>query len=554
MARARRWSPEREGVVDPYRSAAREARAEAPRDPGIVGDIIAQFADPLAFYRELVQNSIDAGSPSIDVRLEYDPSAGAVRVAVRDRGEGMTRDILENQLLVLFRSTKEQDKTKIGKFGIGFASVLAPNPEVVAVSTSRDGRRLALHLNRDLTYELYDGGPATQTGTTVELDIAMPADQVATFARSSIAALERWCRHASVPINVTAQLPSGEAITARIDRPLALEGALVETRATSDDGALLAIVGLTAPAGPYTGFFNHGLMLHETTEPLLGNVAVKLQDARLGHTLSRDNVRRDAHFERAIEFARSLVGRALPAAAATELRNAAEAGDHARWWKLVRAFDDAKLELPKRSWWFPLIEPLGDRRAVEAGALSDAWSSHARTQITGLLAARGAPVLQCAANDRRFLAALVASVTGETLRDVAAELTCVTPVVQTDEDVALLALVAEHLAAVYRAPLAMTIATLAGVHAGVFAIAGEPGNTPYLVTDDQARRNPLGRKRQTLVISESHAWYRAARRCDPRTAADLITRALLLGHELLDVPRSTALLERTLDQIGLELP
>ena len=60
-----------------------------------------------------------------------------MRVAVRDRGEGMTRDIIENQLLVLFRSTKEKDDTKIGKFGIGFASVLAPDPEVVERAHAR---------------------------------------------------------------------------------------------------------------------------------------------------------------------------------------------------------------------------------------------------------------------------------------------------------------------------------------------------------------------------------------------------------------------------------
>jgi hypothetical protein len=540
--------------VDPYRSAAREERAEAPRDPGIVGDIIAQFADPLAFYRELVQNAIDAGSPSIEIKLEYDQGAGIVRVAVRDRGEGMTRDILENQLLVLFRSTKEQDMTKIGKFGIGFASVLAPNPEVVAVHTSRDGRRLALHLNRDLTYQLYDAGPATQTGTTVELDITTPADQVETFARASIAALERWCRHASVPITITAQVPNREPITARIDRPLALDNALVETRATSDDGNLLAIVGLVTPAAPYTGFFNHGLMLHETTEPLLGNVAVKLQDARLGHTLSRDNVRRDAHFDRAIEFARSLVERNLPAAASGALRGAAEAGDHRRWWELVVALGDAKLELSRKHWCFPLLEPLGERRAAEANELADAWAAGARSTITSLLAEAGTPVLYCAPQDRAFLIELVDSVAGHKLRDIASELTCVTPVVQTDEDTALFALLNEHFAAVHRAPLTITLARLEGVHADAFAITGtaDAGDQPYLVDLAQAARNPFSRKRLPLVFSQSHEWYRAARRSHPHAGADLLARVLLLRHDLLDVPRSTALLERVLDQIGLD--
>lgn len=121
--------------MDPYRTLAVDDVPEAPRDPGIVGDVIRQFADPKAFFRELVQNAIDAGSPSVEVRIEHDPSAQKLRVAV-DRGEGMSRDTLENQLLVLFRSTKETDPTKIGKFGIGFASVLAPEPKVVIADSS----------------------------------------------------------------------------------------------------------------------------------------------------------------------------------------------------------------------------------------------------------------------------------------------------------------------------------------------------------------------------------------------------------------------------------
>ena len=49
-------------MSDPYRDGGHRDVVEAPVDRGIVGDVIAQFADPYAFYRELVQNSIDAGS------------------------------------------------------------------------------------------------------------------------------------------------------------------------------------------------------------------------------------------------------------------------------------------------------------------------------------------------------------------------------------------------------------------------------------------------------------------------------------------------------------
>ncbi|MBA3503035.1 MAG: ATP-binding protein, partial [Deltaproteobacteria bacterium] len=306
----------------PYRTVSQDEHAEAPRDAGIVGDIIAQFADPLAFYRELIQNAIDADSPSIEVELVHDTRVMLVRV--RDRGCGMTRDILEDQLLVLFRSTKEKDNTKIGKFGIGFASVLSPNPNVVVVSTACDGRRLVLHLSRDLTYKIFDGGPATQTGTTIELELAMTVDEAKPFALRSHDALVKWCRHATVPIELRTDVPGMQPpLVARIDRPIGLDEAVVEVRGVSEDGQLTMIVGIARDAKPYAGFFNHGLKLYETTERLIGKLAFKIQDARLGHTLSRDNVRRDENFTRALQMVRTLAENELPRVIETALRAAA---------------------------------------------------------------------------------------------------------------------------------------------------------------------------------------------------------------------------------------
>lgn len=538
--------------MDPYRSdhSARTSAADAPRDQGIVGDIIAQFADPLAFYRELIQNSIDAGSPSVEVKLEYDPSASVLRAIVRDRGEGMTRDILENQLLVLFRSTKEKDDSKIGKFGIGFTSVLSPNPEVVVVQTARDGRRLTLHLQRDLTYQLFDSGPATQTGTTVELDLAMRADEVATFAQRSVQALTRWCRHASVPVTFVAHIPDADKLEARIDRPLSLDNALVEVSRTTDDGKLIVVVGLLPGAASYTGFFNHGLMLHETTESALGRVAAKIQDGRLGHTLSRDDVRRDASLERALAFARDVVADALPRAAGTALHGAAQT-DHAKWWQLAQAICEAKVELPRSSWWFPLLPASGQALAIEAAGLGKvAWVGGEESDLTARLIERGEHVLVCPdPSQRSFLAKLVETLASCRLRDVEA-LTAITPIEPTDADTALLAMMNELFALAHRAPKAIFAAKLDGEYGRSLAIACE-GAGAQVVDREQAAKNPFGRKTHGLAISERHPWYRAARSGDPRAGASLLVRVLLNEHGLLDGARSTALLDDLLTKIGV---
>jgi molecular chaperone HtpG len=533
---------------DPYRSADAAGARDAPRDPGIVGDVIAQFADPNAFYRELVQNAIDAGTPSIDIRIDHDADAEQVRVAVADRGEGMTRDVIENQLLVLFRSTKEHDRTKIGKFGIGFASVLAPDPDVIIVTTARDGRRLALHLYRDLSYELFDGGAVTRDGTTVELHLAMTADRVDGFVAASRASLERWCRHAAVPIELAVHIPGREPARARVDRPLGLDGALVEVRRTADAGELVAVVGLTADATPYTGLFNHGLMLHETAEPLLGRVAVKLQDSRLGHTLSRDDVRRDAHFDRAIAVARELVEGALPAAVATAMRAAADADDLARHRRICDAAVAANVAVPREAWTFPLIEPIAEARAVAATALSDrVWTSARRSPITALLAARGEPVLH--GGDPAWLERVLQC----RLVDVDRELTAVEPVEAGDADVALVALVRELLAAAHRAPEVIVLARLTGAFADRLAIAGA-GAGAHVVDRDVASRTPFARLRSVpLVISADHPHVAAARSAtdEPVLAASHLARAVLLQFRLLDVERSAAILGATLDRIGI---
>src|SRR5688572_22817756 len=108
----------------PYRSRREPGpQREAPKT-GLVADMVRQFADVFAFVRELVQNGIDAGATAIEVTVDR-ASDGVTSVRVADDGCGMTLDVIENALLVLFRSTKDDDPTKIGKYGVGFMSVFA---------------------------------------------------------------------------------------------------------------------------------------------------------------------------------------------------------------------------------------------------------------------------------------------------------------------------------------------------------------------------------------------------------------------------------------------
>ena len=532
--------------MDPYRTVAQEEFAEAPRDAGIVGDVIAQFADPLAFYRELVQNAIDADSPSVEVELVYD---GRVMLArVRDRGCGMTRDILENQLLVLFRSTKEKDDTKIGKFGIGFASVLAPNPNVVVVQTARDGRRLVLHLLRDLTYQIFDGGAATHSGTTVEVEIAVPPDDAHGFIQRSIDALVRWCRHATVPIHFRAELPGMAPTEARIDRPLGLLDAVVEVRGSSDDGQLTAIVGIAADAEPYAGFFNHGLMLYETTEPLVGRLSFKIQDARLGHTLSRDNVRRDENFTRALAMVRKLAEDELPKAIAKALREATPDV----WLRIARAALATKVSVD--AWVFPLVYG----GVIEAGALGGGKviASTSPSRLAAALAKYMPVVL--VPEGATWVVQLAREVAHVELVDAARVYVLVMPVEMSGTDHVLVDTMMRIFEACNRAPPTVVIASLEGVHANLLSIAGGPDDTRFLdgtsyaVDSGVALSTPFTRnRRRALVLNANHALMRIARTAsDPRTAATLIARGVLLQNRILDIEKSERILDFALARRG----
>ena len=112
--------------------------------------LVNQFSDSMAFFRELIQNALDAGSEDVEVWFEH--RDGRMVIHVDDWGEGMNREIIETRLTRLFSSSKDGDRTKIGKFGIGFVSVFAPKPKGVLVQTGRDGQYWEVFFNEDRSF------------------------------------------------------------------------------------------------------------------------------------------------------------------------------------------------------------------------------------------------------------------------------------------------------------------------------------------------------------------------------------------------------------------
>ena len=189
-------------------------------------NLVHQFARPLDFLRELVQNSIDAGTPRIEVRVRYTPAKpgdtkpGVVAIHVDDWGEGMDETIIDSQLTRMFSSTKEDDLTKIGKFGIGFTSIFAIQPDAVLLRTGRHGENWELIFHRDRSYDKVRIETPVD-GTKITLLKHMSAERVPAFCAEARWVLSYWCEHSSVPVIFWDNTEAEEATAADTADPFA---------------------------------------------------------------------------------------------------------------------------------------------------------------------------------------------------------------------------------------------------------------------------------------------------------------------------------------------
>ena len=379
------------------RRALPGATAAAEKSPaGLVRDLIDQFDDPLTFYRELIQNSIDAGSNRIDVRLGYEPGRpGRAVVEVEDDGEGMDEKIIDDYLLVLFASTKENDYTKIGKFGIGFMSVFSPRPQLVRVHTAKSGQSWRLDFPSPKRFEKYRVD-AKREGTLVELFKAMSPTEYRAFAKASRATIAHWCRHAEARIWFRDK--SERAPAAEINEPFDLPGG--HSLRYAEEGTEL-VLGFTSDPAPFYGYYNRGLTLKEGEEALYPGVTFKVKSRYLEHTLTRDNVLRDENYRKLQAILKRLVEDELPGRLHEELAAATGRPDAAAVWtprlEFAKGLYTGFFKAWKRSDWklFPRVEgpPLSLSEAKDGSRAGLLYHDAKPSRASRVLEARGVPVL-----------------------------------------------------------------------------------------------------------------------------------------------------------------
>jgi hypothetical protein len=179
--------------------------------------------------------------------------------------------------------------------------------------------------------------------------------------------------------------------------------------------------------------------------------------------------------------------------------------------------------------------------------------------LTEALARAGTPVLH--AGEGPATAERAAHL-GCRVVPVAGELTSVSPVEPTANDLALLDALRGLFEAVHRAPSELSLGHAGGACGGQIGVTagpddavhapGEPG-APFVIDRAAATRSPFAKlRRPPLVLNAGHPLVAAAREhADPVLAASHLARALLLHHGLLDVARSEEILARVLAHLGV---
>ena len=250
-------------------------------------NLVEQFSDPFTFLRELIQNAMDAGSNQVDVTVEYQADKERILVTVTDSGEGMNQQIIQEQLTKLFSSTKEHDFTKIGKFGIGFVSVFAIEPELVVVDTGRGGEYWRIGFDGTTDYQLLRLNEPVE-GTTVKVYKKLSSMEVDEFIERCKQTISFWCRYSDTQVTFNGN-PINEQL--RVDSPCQI---------VHQQTGTTVVAGVTAAGQPHFGLYNRGLTLKEGFQDQLPGVTYRIKSVYLEHTLTRDNVLQDENFKKAM--------------------------------------------------------------------------------------------------------------------------------------------------------------------------------------------------------------------------------------------------------------
>lgn len=277
---------------------------------------------------------MDAGSDRVEVTLATHPAQASDEIVfelrIVDTGAGMDSTILDEDFTRLFASSKADDRTMAGGFGIGFVSVFAWQPEAVLVQTGRAGEAWELVFDAQRKFE-QTALDMPLEGTTITLLRRGRDHERSGIAEAIRDSLWRWCRFCRLEVTFE-DLDADEAPELIQDTPAPQSATLATTIREGDHEIHIAFA-----VPPTAVLLRRGLILAEGPPASLLPELAKAEPASVRHlqiwvdspelrtTLARDKVvdgpgmaRVTGHLHTAIPGLRERLLSQLEAAAAQE--------------------------------------------------------------------------------------------------------------------------------------------------------------------------------------------------------------------------------------------
>ena len=268
----------------------------------IVSNISKQFEEPEDAFREILQNCIDSNTPQIDVYYNERQAANDDEVKLdmifEDYGCGMTIFERDEFFLKLFKSSKWKNKRKIGKYGIGIASVFALDLNEFYTESCRmnknENKKEAWSLNLNSikdnpAYSMED--IEERKGTKVILTKILKKDKVEDYKFKAKEKMKYFCKRSRTPIYVEKEF---------INEEFDIDSKIKSYKSYDDLEYVIAVTDK-----PFYEFHNNRLLLEENNSNLLPQwkkISALVSSYNFKHTFSRDSVERNKSFEKITKF------------------------------------------------------------------------------------------------------------------------------------------------------------------------------------------------------------------------------------------------------------
>jgi arsenate reductase-like glutaredoxin family protein len=269
----------------------------------VLEKLITQFERPTQYVRELVQNSIDAECSQMSFDFKYNEKAQELELIMEDDGTGMTRPEIKKYLLNLFKSSKVDDSSKIGKFGIGFVSIFALDPEYITVETTSHNKTHLVQINSPRNGV---GGriiekktPNEHSGTVVTLHKKSIKRDYNTLKESLLAELMTSCAHIKKPLFFEGK---------KINKEFEIPDSIVNVR--FGNRGIEGIIGLVHEDDESYGLYNNRLLIkngerlitHEADDRVGRNFSFVISSKYLSPNLSRNDLIQDPKYDKIMKL------------------------------------------------------------------------------------------------------------------------------------------------------------------------------------------------------------------------------------------------------------